>query len=123
MAKLNMEHVAFCLLTCPTLKDAADKAGVSDKTLYRMRQDAEFKTVMQTVKNSIFQEAMGKAQAYSLEALEVLKTIMQDIHATDSSRVSAAKTLLELGMAVYESEEILARLDTLERRLNKDDER
>ena len=121
MAKLNTEHVAFCLLTCPTLKDAAEKAGVSDKTLYRMRKDEEFKVVMKGVRNSIFQEAMGKAQAYSLNALEVLNTIMNTEYATDSSRVAAARTLLELGVSVYESEEIIARLDTLESRLSKND--
>ena len=120
MAKLNVEHVALCLLTCPTKKEAANKAGVTENTLYRMRQSEEFRQILQNVKNSIFQEAMNKAQAYSLEALEVLKTIMTTEYATDSSRVSAAKTLLELGMSVYESEEIIARLDALERRLNKD---
>lgn len=98
MAKLNRESIAMHVLTCSTYDEAAEKAGVSKSTLYRLRKEPEFQEVINQLKNSMFQETIQKAQGYCLEMLEVLKTIAKDKTATDSSRVSAARTVLELGL-------------------------
>lgn len=115
MAKLNRENIAMCILTTSTYEDAAKKAGVSKSTLYRLRNDKEFQDIINQVKNSMFQDTMKKAQAYSMESLEVLRTIMNDRAATDSSRVSAARTILELGLNSAEQEMILSKIEELER--------
>lgn len=115
MAKLNRENIAMCILTTSTYEDAAKKAGVSKSTLYRLRNDKEFQDIINQVKNSMFQDTMKKAQAYSMESLEVLRTIMNDCAATDSSRVSAARTILELGLNSAEQEMILSKIEELER--------
>ena len=122
MGKLNKEKIATNLLMCPTYEEAAEKSGVSKSTLYRLRKkDAEFQEVLQSVKKDMFQDAMRKAQAYSMQSLETLKQIMDDQSATDSSRVSAARTILELGLNCAEQELILEKIDALERRLEQDD--
>ena len=110
MARINKELVAMNLLTCPTSKEAAEKSGISVPTLYRLKKDTAFQNVLQEV----------KAQGYCLESLEVLRTIMNDSTATDSSRVSAAKTILELGVALHEDEHIVQRLASMEKRLQDD---
>lgn len=115
MTKLNKENIAMCILTASTYEDAAKKAGVSKSTLYRLRNDKEFQDIINQVKNSMFQDTMKKAQAYSMESLEVLRTIMNDGAATDSSRVSAARTILELGLNSAEQEMILSKIEELER--------
>lgn len=115
MAKLNRENIAMCILTTSTYEDAAEKSGVSKSTLYRLRKDPEFQDIINQVKNSMFQDTMKKAQAYSMESLEVLRTIMNDGAATDSSRVSAARTILELGLNSAEQEMILSKIEELER--------
>lgn len=120
MARVNKEMVALNLLTCPTNKEAAEKSGVSIATLYRMRKDADFQGILQGVKDDIFRETMQKAQGYCLESLEVLRTVMNDESATDSSRVSAARTILELGVALHEDENIIQRLTDMERRVFDD---
>jgi hypothetical protein len=120
MAKLNKERIAMNLLTCPTIKEAAEKSGISEPTLYRLRKNTEFQAILQIVKSEIFNDAIQKAQGYCIESLEVLRTIMNDSAATDSSRVSAARTVLELGLHVYEQENIIQKLDELERRLLDD---
>ena len=66
----------------------------------------------------MFQDTMKKAQAYSMESLEVLKNIMNDAAATDSSRVSAARTILELGLNSAEQEIILNKIEALERMMS-----
>lgn len=120
MARINKELVAVNLLTCATNKEAAEKSGVSITTLYRLKKDQDFQTVLQDVKNNIFQETMQKAQGYCLESLEVLRTVMNDKAATDSSRVSAARTILELGVTLHEDESIIQRLAEMERRVLDD---
>jgi hypothetical protein len=120
MAKLNRENIAICILTCSTYEEAAEKAGVSKSTLYRLRREPEFQEVINQVRNSIFQETMHKAQGYCMESLEVLRSIMKDYTATDSSRVSAARTILELGLNSAEQEMIIRKIEELERRMLDD---
>lgn len=120
MAKLNRENIAMCVLTCSTYDEAAEKAGVSKSTLYRLRKEPEFQQVINQVKKSMFQDTMQKAQGYCMESLEILRVIMNDPAATDSSRVSAARTVLELGLNSAEQEIIVSKLEELERRMQDD---
>lgn len=120
MARINKELVAMNLLTCPTSKEAAEKSGISVPTLCRLKKKAGFQKVLQDTKESLFRETMDKAQGYCLESLEVLRTVMNDSTATDSSRVSAAKAMLELGVALHEDEHIVQRLASMEKRLQDD---
>ena len=120
MARINKELVALNLLTCPTKTEAAQKSGISIHTLYRLRKDDDFQKILHEAKNDMFRETMDKAQGYCLESLEVLRTVMHDKTATDSSRVSAAKTILELGVALHEDEQIVQRLTNIEKGLPDD---
>lgn len=117
MGKLNREKIALNLLTCPTIKEAAEKSGISITTMYRLKKQESFQQLLKEIKNDIFHEAMNKAQGYCLESLETLRNIMNNEGATDSSRVSAARAILELGLTMYEDENIIQRLNELERRL------
>lgn len=65
MARINKELVAMNLLTCPTSKEAAEKSGISVPTLYRLKKDTAFQSVLQKVKDNIFGETMHKAQGYA----------------------------------------------------------
>lgn len=118
MAKRNYEQIALCVLTQPTLKAAAEKAGISYKTLMRYRKNPEFQTVLQAEKQTIFHDAMQKAQAYSLEALETLREIQNNPVLNESARVSAAKGILELGTQLHSMEAIEAELAELKARMN-----
>lgn len=117
MAK-NREMIAMNLLTCKSYLEAAQQSGISERTLQRLRKDAEFQKVVQKVKKELFSESMSKAQAASMKALDVLNDIMSDDNATDSSRVSAARVVLELAYSSVEQEEIMNKLAEIERRQN-----
>lgn len=118
--KRNYENVALCILTTSTFDEAAKKAGVSVATISRYRKKEEFQEILNTTKKRLYDESMQKAQGYCLESLEVLKKIMNDSMATDSSRVSAARTILELGISANDKECIIAKIEELERRLSND---
>ena len=106
MAKRNYEHIALCVLISPTYKAAAEKAGVSYESLMRYKKKPEFQAVLQDVKKGIFYDTMQKAQAYSLEALETLREVMNNPLLNESARVSASKGILELGVQLRNMETI-----------------
>jgi len=116
MAKLNREAIAVHVLTCSTYAQAAKAAGISNSALYRLRQTFEFQEILRQVKNQMYSEAFTKSQGYALGAVEALKGIMDNPRATDSARVSAARTLLEMGLNAGEQEMILDRITELERK-------
>lgn len=122
MAKRNYEQIALLVLTQPTLKMAAEKAGISYKTLTRYRKNPEFQAVLQAEKVSIFHDTMQKAQAYTMEALETLREIQNNSTLNESARVSAAKGILELGTQLHSMEAIEAELAEL-RKAVMDDEK
>jgi benzoyl-CoA reductase/2-hydroxyglutaryl-CoA dehydratase subunit BcrC/BadD/HgdB len=120
MAKLDMEEVAIVLFTARSIKEAAEKAGVSISTLYRLRKKEEFKTVYNKIKKEAFSDAMQRAQSYCSESLEVLRAVMHNPTALDSSRVSAARTVLDLGLVMFENENIIEKLNELEKKISDD---
>lgn len=115
MAK-NREVIAMNLLTSGSYQECCERCGISEKTLRKLRRDPDFQEIVKQTKKEMFQVSMDKAQASSIKALEVLNSIMSDTTATDSSRVSAARTVLELAYSSVEQEEILSKLDEIERR-------
>lgn len=118
MAK-NREIIAMNLLTCKSLTDAANQSGISIRTLQRLRKKPEFQELVKQTKKDLFQACIDRSQAASIKALEVLNSIMDDESANDSSRVSAAKIVLELAYSSFEQEEILTKLDEIERRCHQ----
>lgn len=122
MAKRNYEQIALLVLTQPTLKMAAEKAGISYKTLTRYRKNPEFQAVLQAEKVAIFHDTMQKAQAYTMEALETLREIQNNPTLNESARVSAAKGILELRTQLHSMEAIEAELAEL-RKAVMDDEK
>lgn len=121
MAKRNYEEIALCVLTAPTLKVAAEKAGISYKTLTRYRKNPVFQAAYQEAKKERFNMAMQKAQAYTLEALETLREIQNNPMLNESARVSAAKGILELGTQLHSMEAIEAELAELRKAVMADE--
>lgn len=113
----NYEKVALSMLTCSTFKEVSEKTGISIATIRRYRHNKEFQEILENVKQEIYNETIQKAQGYCLESLNVLKSIMNDKTATDSARVSAARTIIEFGINVKEQEAIIDQIKEIERRI------
>lgn len=114
MKQTTKEIFAINLITQRTIQEAAVKSGISLSTAYKVRKDVDFQSILQTTKNAMFAEAMHKSQGLVLEALETLKEIMCNKNSTDSSRVAAAKTIIEMGADNFVKENILNRIKKLE---------
>ncbi len=65
---------------------------------------------------------MTKAQAYSLEALEILMSIARDTEAPQNTRVNASCKIIEFGQSMFDQETILKKLEALEREIKQDEE-
>lgn len=122
MTNDTKEAFALNLILCRTVKEAAQKTGISQKTATRLRRQEEFQKYLSSLKERIYSDTMKKAQALSLDALDTLKGIMQDDSCTDSSRVAAARFLLELGMEAYTKEKIIDEIESLKQALKEGDE-
>lgn len=110
-------RAVHCLLTERTTKDAATKAGVSEATLHRWLNEPAFETSFRQASSSLLERALTRLQTATQEAVETLTTIMKDSSAPTSSRVRAARSIIELALKARETLEIEDRLRALEAKL------
>ena len=122
MTNDTREAFALNLILCRTVKEAAQKTGISQSTATRLRKQEGFQKYLSGLKDRIYSDTMKRAQALSMDALDTLKGIMQDKKCTDSSRVAAARFLLELGMEAYTKEKIVDEIESLKQALKEGDE-
>lgn len=114
------EQAIIALLTASTIKEAANMVGIGEATLWRWMQESSFKEKFRSAKKQAFSQTVSRLQQSSGEAVETLRTIMNDITAPAPSRVTAAKSILEMAMKAVEFEELEARVEQLEEMLKED---
>lgn len=109
----SKEKALAALLTSTTRKEAAEKAGISYRTIRAYLQDAEFAAEYQQRKGEIVDDAARRLTNAMQKAIEVLE------NATGGKRVSAAalkasKLVLEYSARFITISDIMARLDAME---------
>ncbi len=107
------------LVQNPKLADAAKEIGCDESTIYRWLQIPAFRETYACYRRELVRAAIAQAQRATSEAVEVLRQILNDTTAAKSSRISAARTILEIAVKAVEVEELETRLSDLERRLRK----
>jgi hypothetical protein len=119
----KMEAAIVALLAEPTIAAAAKAAGVSYTSLWRWLQEPEFQTEYRKAKRDAFGQATAQLQQAASAAVKCLKEIIEDTKAPSSSRVMAARTVLEMGLKGIELEDLEARLAVIERTVNSGKDR
>ena len=109
----SKEKALAALLTSTTRKEAAEKAGISYRTIRTYLQDAEFAAEYQQRKGEIVDDAARRLTNAMQKAIDVLE------NATGGKRVSAAalkasKLVLEYSARFITISDIMARLDAME---------
>ena len=102
------------LLNSRTISEAASQTGVNESTMWRWMREEAFQEALQEAKHRLLAQAVIQLQQATGEAVETLRTIITDKDAPASSRVSAAKVVLETAVKVGKIEEIETRLNALE---------
>src|SRR5215510_7648941 len=110
----KQERAIAALLVAPSVTAAAQQIGVNENTLLRWLKDATFQAAYREARRSVVQHAITQVQRATGEAVETLRTVMQDPDAPASARVSAAKAILETAIKAVELEDLEARITALE---------
>jgi len=110
----KQERAIAALLVAPSVTAAAQQIGVNENTLLRWLKDDAFQSDYREARRGVGQQAITQVQRATGEAVETLRSVMQDTDATASARVSAAKAILETAIKAVELEDLEARLVALE---------
>jgi hypothetical protein len=96
-----------------TVRDAARAAGIGERTASRRLVDPDFRQRVGELRADMVQQALGKMADGMAEAADTLRQLL---HAkSESVRLGAARSLLELGVKLRESVELETRIAALER--------
>jgi transposase-like protein len=108
------EQAIVALLGAPTLIDAAKNCDISQSTLRRWMQEPAFVESYRRAREQLLEAAINKLFHSTYQAAAVLLEVSKNKRATSSSRVSAARAILEIAMKAQEFHELESRIAELE---------
>lgn len=108
------ERFLAALLTSPTIEMAAKVAGISESTALRTLKDAEFATAYRDARREVVSHSLTALQAACGEAVTTLREVASDSEAPASSRVTAAKAILDISVRAVEIDDLAARVEAME---------
>lgn len=112
--KGNRNRVLQALMVSPTIKAAAEQAGVTEKTVYNYLHDTEFLREYQKISEQCIHTVTGQIVRKMTDAVTALYEIAIDQEAVPGARVQAARAILEYGQRFIELSDILPRIEALE---------
>lgn len=111
----KQEQAIAALLLQPTIGDAAKSIGVGEVTLWRWLKREDFQSAYMQAKKEAVAQAVARLQQITSKAVDTLQAIMEDVEAPASSRVTAARVVLETSLKAIELEDLAARVEQLEK--------
>lgn len=117
MAELTGKETKFltALLSSSTTAEAIAKAKIAENTAYRYLRDDRFKGELRKARRDIIFKTTSSLTASTERALSVLNDVMVDQDAPASSRVAAAKLVLDVAFNAVQADDIQERIERLEK--------
>lgn len=109
----KLDAFVEAMMTRRTVESAAAAAGISPATAYRWMRDQDVVDRLRQARQQAWSRAMAQLQEAGPEAVEALRKILREAEG-EAPRVSAARTILELGVRAVELASIEERIDKLE---------
>jgi hypothetical protein len=97
-----------------TVQAASVAAGVAERTVYRRLEDPAFRRRVSETRGRMLAQAVGLLADASSRAVTTLTNLLEG--ESESVRLSAAKSIIELGCKLRESTELEERINQLEAR-------
>jgi hypothetical protein len=94
--------------------EAALRAGVSERTAYRRLLDPQFQQLIAQARDKLIDDALGQLADASVTAVQTLRALCTA--ESETVRLGAARSLLELTMRLREHVDFGARVASLEAR-------
>jgi hypothetical protein len=110
----KQERAIASLLSQPTIEAAAESLGVNPATIHRWLSDPAFADAYRDARRAAVTQAVTRLQQVSGAAVGVLVQVMADKANPASTRVNAAKTVLEFSFRAVELEDLAERIAALE---------
>lgn len=110
----NWERAIAALMSSRTAKEAAQKIGVSEKTLGRWMRVESFRVAYYRARREALGQTFAFAQQAAPSAVWLLARIVRDDNSPAATRVKAACALLEFARTGIHDEEFDLRLSLLE---------
>jgi hypothetical protein len=112
------EKALAALLAQPTIALAAASAQVGERTLYRwLAEHQAFQAEYRRMRRQVLNNAIWTMQRAADKAVAVAISLMSDPETPSSTRLAAARAVLELSLEFLKVEELEERLRLLEERL------
>lgn len=120
LEELNIRQDRFlkALLESSSVDEAAKKAKITRSTGYKYLRDDRFMEEYRTLRRDAMQQVATRLQQASVEAVNVLKEVMNDKEAPHASRVSSAKNVLDVAYRAFELDDLTARVEEVEAYMN-----
>lgn len=117
------EKAIAALLTTDTVEQAANVAGIAESTLYRWLKDPTFLEQYRKARKAAVDQAISTLQERSNAAAKALVDIAEDQEMPPSTRVAAAREILQASIKGIERDDFEARVEALERMIMKGEKR
>lgn len=114
MLTAQKQKALAALLTYKTQEEAAKAAGISVRTIITYLNDPEFRREYEKAAGKLVEKATREIQTGMSDAIFVLRSILESMTATDGSKISAARAVLEFGLRMTETVDLLKRVEALE---------
>jgi hypothetical protein len=112
------DRVLLQALACgATVENAARKAEVGERTVYRRLADAGFRRQLQELRTEMMQRTAAMLTGAGMGSVKVLVDLQTDVAMPPGVRRRSARDVLELGLKFREAAELEQRLAAVEARL------
>ena len=106
------------LLTCPTMEQAADQAGVNRRTLTRWLDDQAFRAALTAAEDQALDRVARRLLAMADKALDAIENVIDNpVQPGAGNKRLAAQTALDQLSRITELRNLEARLERLEKEL------
>ena len=109
----NDAPLAMALASGCSVKQAATEAGVSERTAFRRLNDLSFRKHVHEIRRVALEEAISKLSAAGSSAVDAMLSLMTS-DVPPSTRLAAARAVLEFGCRLRETNDFETRLSELE---------
>jgi hypothetical protein len=109
----KLDAFVAAMMTHGSTEAAAEAVGIAASTGYRWARDRAVIERLRQARQQAWGRAMAQLQEAGPEAVEALRKVLREAE-NETPRVSAARTILELGLKSVEIGDITARLEHLE---------
>ena len=110
-----------CLLTSSSQKEAYQKAHIAKATAMRYQKDPDFQKQYKEMRRQSMEFTGNRLRELTSKSVDTLSDVMDDPEATPTEKTRASKIVLDSAFQVQQSQDIIERLDNLEKEMQENE--